>query len=294
MIRLKKIGITICVLALTIGLAGCKNAANSSATNKADTKQEETTTNNKEAATQSFPKLKGKDFDGKEVDDSIFKNNKVTVLNFWYNECSACLGEIPDLETFNKTLKEKGAEVVGVNVNANKSEDELKGAKEILEKLGATYKNIVLDPESEAGKYAASLSSFPTTVLVDQDGNIIGEPITGAINEGIKEEILGMIEKGASAQDNSTSHEAEKLINEFGAVLEKSKPVWDKVYANEEVKPLDDENLHLDEKFVPNLTDALERNKDQLTEEELKTANESLKQLSNVVEKMLELEKSMN
>ncbi len=130
-----------------------------------------------------FPSFKGKDLDGNDVNsDELFSSSKVTVMNFWFTTCKPCVGELGDLEQLNKELAEKGGQVVGVNsftLDGNK--DEIADAKDVLNKKGVTYKNIWFKSDSEAGKLTSNLFSFPTTYVIDQNGNIVGEPIVGAI-----------------------------------------------------------------------------------------------------------------
>ena len=131
-----------------------------------------------------FPSFTGKDLDGNDVSsDELFSKNKVTVMNFWFTTCKPCVGELGDLENLNKELAEKGGQVVGVNsftLDGNK--DEIADAKDVLSKKGVTYKNIWFKSDSEAGKFTSNLFSFPTTYVIDQNGNIVGEPIMGAIS----------------------------------------------------------------------------------------------------------------
>ena len=131
-----------------------------------------------------FPSFKGKDLDGNDVNsDELFSSSKVTVMNFWFTTCKPCVGELGDLEQLNKELAEKGGQVVGVNsftLDGNK--DDIADAKDVLSKKGVTYKNIWFKSDSEAGKLTSNLFSFPTTYVIDQNGNIVGEPIVGAIS----------------------------------------------------------------------------------------------------------------
>lgn len=134
------------------------------------------------ADTSVFPSFQAKDLDGNEVDSSIFSQNAVTVVNFWFNACTPCVEELPVLNKLNEELKEKGGQVIGVNTDSlDGNEDGIAEAKSILEKQGAAYTNLSLDSDSEAGKYATNIMAFPTTVLVDRNGNIIGDPIMGGI-----------------------------------------------------------------------------------------------------------------
>lgn len=58
---------------------------------------------------------------------------------------------------------------------------EIQEKTHILTKKGVTYKNIWFDSKGEAGKFTSGLYTFPTTYVVDKNGNIVGEPIVGAI-----------------------------------------------------------------------------------------------------------------
>ena len=142
-----------------------------------------------------FPSFKGKDLDGNDVNsDELFSKNKVTVMNFWFTTCKPCVGELGDLEKLNKELAEKGGQVVGVNsftLDGNK--DEIADAKDVLSKKGVTYKNIWFKSDSEAGKFTSNLYSFPTTYVIDQNGNIVGEPIMGGINSAEQREALNKL-----------------------------------------------------------------------------------------------------
>ena len=130
-----------------------------------------------------FPSFEGKDLDGNEVKSStLFAGNTVTVVNFWFTTCSPCVGELSDLEALNKSLSEKGGEVVGINsFTLDGDKTAISEAKDVLTKKGASYKNIWFESNSEAGKFTSGLYSYPTTYVVDKNGNIVGDPIMGAI-----------------------------------------------------------------------------------------------------------------
>lgn len=147
-------------------------------------------------STGVFQSFKGKDLDGNDVDESLFTQNKVTVVNFWFSGCKPCVEELSELNELNDELKEMGGEVVGINVDTlDDNQDGIKEAKEILEAQGASYKNLTFASDSAAGKYARTIMAFPTTVLVDKDGNIVGEPFMGGIdNPSIYEQLMKQIQ----------------------------------------------------------------------------------------------------
>ncbi len=153
-----------------------KESAASKSSDNASSKSDE--------STGVFKGFKGKDLDGNDVDDSLFAKNKVTVVNFWFSGCKPCVGELSKLNELNEKLKEMGGEVVGINTDTlDNNEAGIKEAKEILKAQGASYKNLTFDSNSTVGKYAGNIMAFPTTVLVDKDGNIVGEPFMGGIDD---------------------------------------------------------------------------------------------------------------
>ena len=141
-----------------------------------------------------FPEFHAKDLDG----------NAVTVLNFWFNGCSPCVQELPELNKLNEELKEKGGQVIGINTDSlDGNEDGIAEAKSILEKQGAKYTNLSLDSNSEAGKYATGIMAFPTTIVLDRNGNIIGEPIMGGIdNDEAYKQLMKTIDQILAADKN--------------------------------------------------------------------------------------------
>ena len=152
---------------------------------------------------QKFPSFEGKDLDGNEVkSDELFSANAVTVVNFWFTTCSPCVGELGDLDALNKELADKGGALIGVNAfTLDGDETAIADAKDVLAKTGATYQNVYFDSSSPAGAFTANIFAFPTTYVVDRNGNIVGEPIVGAITEKNQAETLQSLIDQAIAAD---------------------------------------------------------------------------------------------
>ena len=152
---------------------------------------------------QKFPSFEGKDLDGNEVkSDELFSANAVTVVNFWFTTCSPCVGELGDLDALNKELADKGGALIGVNAfTLDGDETAISDAKDVLAKKGATYQNVYFDSSSPAGAFTANIFAFPTTYVVDRNGNIVGEPIVGAITEKNQAETLQSLIDQAIAAD---------------------------------------------------------------------------------------------
>lgn len=131
-----------------------------------------------------FNSFSGKDLDGNSVDESLFSNNAVTVVNFWFTGCKPCVAELSKLNELNDAIKSMGGEVVGINTETfDGNEDAIKEAAAVLDSQGAKYRNISIDSDSSVGKYASDIMAFPTTILVDRNGNIVGDPMLGGIDD---------------------------------------------------------------------------------------------------------------
>ena len=152
---------------------------------------------------QKFPAFEGKDLDGNPVkSDELFSANAVTVVNFWFTTCNPCVGELSDLDALNKELAEKGGSLIGVNTfTLDGDEAAISEAKDVLAKKGATYQNVYFDSDGEAGKFTTNIFAYPTTYVVDRSGNIVGEPIVGAITEKKQAETLQKLIEQALAAD---------------------------------------------------------------------------------------------
>lgn len=141
-----------------------------------------------------FPDFHGQDFEGQKVDQTLFGQNELTLVNFWFNGCPACVAEMPTLEKLNGQLKDKGAELIAVNVEVSADKEALPEAKDILSKQGATYRNIAIEGDEEAIRYMSQIFAYPTTVFVDKNGKIVGDPIVGSIDDKSIDAILDLVD----------------------------------------------------------------------------------------------------
>ena len=152
---------------------------------------------------QKFPAFEGKDLDGNTVkSDELFSGNAVTVVNFWFTTCNPCVGELSELDALNKELAKKGGALIGVNTfTLDGDEAAISEAKDVLAKKGVTYQNVYFASDGEAGKFTTNIFAYPTTYVVDRSGNIVGDPIVGAITEKKQAETLQKLIDQALAAD---------------------------------------------------------------------------------------------
>ena len=152
---------------------------------------------------QKFPAFEGKDLDGNTVkSDELLSANAVTVVNFWFTTCNPCVGELSELDALNKELAKKGGALIGVNTfTLDGDEAAISEAKDVLAKKGVTYQNVYFASDGEAGKFTTNIFAYPTTYVVDRNGNIVGDPIVGAITEKKQAETLQKLIDQALAAD---------------------------------------------------------------------------------------------
>ena len=151
---------------------------------------------------QKFPAFEGKDLEGNPVkSDELFSGNAVTVVNFWFTTCNPCVGELTELESLHQELTKKGGGVIGINsFTLGGDEAAISEAKSVLSKKGVTYPNVYFPAQGEAGKFVENVFAYPTTYVVDRSGNIVGDPIVGAITDKSQMESLNnLINKALSA-----------------------------------------------------------------------------------------------
>ena len=275
---IKQIVPTLVAIMITISLAACN-------TNNTDTSKK---TANETAQDNLFPKFTGTDFNNNTVDNTLFNKNEVTLLNFWFNGCSACVNEMPALEDLNKKLQKKGAELIGINVEAGSSEKSLSEAKEILAKQGVTYRNLFISGGQKAQEYIEKIFAFPTTIMVDKSGNIIGDPITGSIEDEKKiDSILKMVDDIKDGKKISPSSSSEETTDGKLTALEKKqnniflehKELWDKVFENIQKNNIEQMN---DISYAESLKAQIETCKTSFTETELKTLDNDLKKIAEI------------
>ena len=163
----------------------------------------DTSTPPDDGSMQKFPAFEGKDLDGNTVkSDELFSGNTVTVVNFWFTTCNPCVGELSELDALNKELAKKGGALIGVNTfTLDGDEAAISEAKDVLAKKGVTYQNVYFDSDGEAGKFTTNIFAYPTTYVVDRNGNIVGDPIVGAITEKKQAETLQKLIEQALAAD---------------------------------------------------------------------------------------------
>lgn len=165
----------LCILAaalvLLLALTGCQSSAGEAPA------QDDSAA----AGFEPFTTFQAQDFDGSPFTEDMFRDHAVTVFNFWFTGCIYCIQEMPELESLSHEWAEKDAALYGVCVDAGQTEELDELARQILSDNGVTYPNLSVGEGSAFWDYIDGIYGYPTTILIDREGKIVGEPIVGAL-----------------------------------------------------------------------------------------------------------------
>lgn len=131
-----------------------------------------------------FPEFSESDTQGNVVTNDIFADYDATIINFWNNGCGTCIEEMPELEEYYQSFKEQNINLIGVASDSGESDEQLKTAQEILAQKGVTYTNLSPNPDNDLYlDFISQLTGYPTTYVIDHEGNIVGAPIIGNVKD---------------------------------------------------------------------------------------------------------------
>lgn len=133
-----------------------------------------------------FPEFSEVDTEGNPVSSDIFADYDATIVNFWNNGCGTCIEEMPELEELYHQFQEQNINLIGVGTDSGEGEEQLETARNILNEKGVTYMNISPDPENAFYQdFISEIFTYPSTYIVDSEGNIIGASISGNVKKQI-------------------------------------------------------------------------------------------------------------
>ena len=141
------------------------------------------------------------DLDGNSVDQSVFADHKLTMVNVWATFCGPCISEMPELGTLASEYADKGMQIVGLvsdvtDSDGNLDEAQLSLARDIVAETGANYLHVV--PGEGLYGLLSQVSGVPTTLFVDSEGKQVGTAYIGAKDldgwKAVADELLESLE----------------------------------------------------------------------------------------------------
>lgn len=121
---------------------------------------------------------------------------KTIFLNFWATWCPPCRAEMPDIQKIYETADTEGDHalvVLGVAAPNYGSEKDEEGIKQFLKDNGYTYP-VLMDTNADLFE-AYGVFSYPTTFMIDKDGNVFGYA-SGQLSEDTMHSIIEQTMKG--------------------------------------------------------------------------------------------------
>ncbi len=192
--NLRKIYAVLCAALLLISVAtgcagtpnnskGTENAASSPAADSTPAK--DTQGEQENTATAAFPAFTATDLDGNTVTESIFAEKDLTVLNIWGTFCGPCIGEMPELGEWAKEMPDN-VQILGLIIDINGEEDTEHHdlAVDITQEAGVEFPNLIAS--ADFAPILKDVIGVPTTLFIDKEGNLVGDPVIGADVNGYK------------------------------------------------------------------------------------------------------------
>ena len=147
-----------------------------------------------ETAADARPVIPAVDFELEDQYGNIHRledyRGKTIFLNFWATWCPPCKAEMPDIQKLYEKSSTEGEDaviVLGVaapNMGQEGSEEEIAA---FMEEKGYTYP-VLMDTEGEL--FASyGIMSFPTTFMIDRDGNVFGY-VSGMLSADMMDSIV--------------------------------------------------------------------------------------------------------
>ncbi len=127
--------------------------------------------------------------DGQTVDETIFEDYDITMVNVWATWCGPCVNEMPDLAELHRDMLPENANMITLLTDVP---DGIEAAKEIVATSNGEF--ITMFANESLNGLLNTVTAIPTTFMVDSEGNIIGSPIVGAPPTNPAEMYLGAIE----------------------------------------------------------------------------------------------------
>lgn len=155
------------------------------------------------AQTASLTSFTTVDLDGNTVDEHIFDDYAVTMINIWGTFCGPCLQEMPELGELAAEYADKGVQIVGIvsdiqsNTDGGFSESDIQNARDLVEQTGANYTHLLPSSDLVQAKLQY-VTAVPETIFVDNKGNVVGKSYIGSRGKddwsSIIDEILQEVE----------------------------------------------------------------------------------------------------
>lgn len=161
-----------------------------------------------------LPDFTSEDQDGNPYTKADFAKNDATVINLWFTGCSACIEEMDELNDLADELhaEDSNIEFVSMCTDVNYDESTKEAFDRIIADKKPTYKALAVDYEGDMKDYLETIFAYPTTLVVDKHGNIIGTPVQGALTQ---DEQINQLNANIDAAVKSSKASQDEFVKDF-------------------------------------------------------------------------------
>ncbi len=135
---------------------------------------------------KNIPNFTAKTINGADVTNEIFASKKITIVNIWGTFCPPCIAEMPELGKLARSLP-ADAQLIGIVCDASEKSAQIQRAVQITKEARADFVNII--PDAALTKFMENVEAVPTTIFVNNKGEVVGNAIVGANVEAYKNEL---------------------------------------------------------------------------------------------------------
>lgn len=159
-----------------------------------------------------IPAFTATDLDGK-IFDSRRLEGKYWLIDFWGSWCQPCRASHPELRKLYEKYRSAGLEILGIAYESGPMDSQLSQWKKAIKEDQINWRHILNSAENDLVK-KFGVTSFPTKLLVDADGNIVYRSAVGgtALNQKLEE----LFSRGTS---NSKPVPRDSLLNYLNTLL---------------------------------------------------------------------------
>ncbi|MFV0465900.1 MAG: rhodanese-like domain-containing protein [Lachnospiraceae bacterium] len=148
----------------------------------------ETVTTPWEIKAQTLSSFRSTDIYGNPIDETVFAENKLTMINIWGTFCPPCIAEMPDLGEISTEYADSGFKIVGVVLDTTGQggaivQSQVVAARELVDETGAGYLHLLPTTDLLASGMNA-VFNIPTTIFVDSTGTQVGDAYVGSRAKG--------------------------------------------------------------------------------------------------------------